>query len=135
MANRSVKYQFSIQYLLLTVLLLVIEIGIGSVGKHIYWLRAFGGDVLVVILLYTFIRTFLILPKKPLVGGIFVFAVLVEFAQYFKLATHLGFKPGSVMYIVLGNSFSWGDIACYTVGCAAILLCSVSFRRLFFKEK
>ncbi len=115
-------FQFSLKYLLLTILLLIVEVLIGSVGKDIYWLRAFGGDVLVVILLYTFVRTFLKVRCMPLVLGIFVFAVLIEFAQYFKLATHLGYKSGSVMYIVLGNSFSWGDIACYAVGCTVILL-------------
>jgi hypothetical protein len=57
-----------------------------------------------------------------LILGIFAFSCLIEFAQFFNIAEKLGFKPGSLMYIVIGNSFSWIDILCYGVGCLVLYI-------------
>lgn len=79
------------------------------------------GDVLVVILIYTFILSFFkIKNKTKLIVGIFLFALFVEVLQYFKLADILQLPRGSWQYTVLGNTFSWADIICYAVGCAIV---------------
>ncbi len=81
------------------------------------WLRSYFGDVLVVILIYTFILTFLEIKNKMLLNiGIFLFACVIEFAQYFHFAEWLGLKDNTIAMIVLGNSFSWIDILCYAIG-------------------
>jgi Protein of unknown function (DUF2809) len=46
---------------------------------------------------------------------------MIEWAQYFNIADKVGFQPGSIMYIIVGNSFSWIDIACYAAGCLLLL--------------
>ena len=64
---------------------------------------------------------------------VFVFACGMEFAQYFHVAERLGYVRGDVMYTIIGNTFSWGDIVCYAVGCAAtglIVLLSRAFGRI-----
>lgn len=116
------KFKFNLKYLLLTILILVVEILIATVLKDNFFIRAYLGDVIVVILLYTFVRSFIIINETKLILGIFAFSCLIEFAQHFKIADKLGFQPGSLMYIVIGNSFSWIDILCYGVGCLILYI-------------
>ena len=40
----------------------------------------------------------------------------------------LGFEKGSIMYIVIGNSFAWEDILCYFAGCV-LLYIFVKFKK------
>jgi hypothetical protein len=53
----------------------------------------------------------------PLAVGVFLFACLVEGLQYFHPVDRLGLRHGSVLAIVMGNSFSWADILMYFLGC------------------
>lgn len=115
------KLQFNIKYFLLTILLFLTEVLIATAGKNLFILRAYIGDVLVVMLIYTFILSFVkVQNKEKLLIYIFLFSVIVETAQYFKVADLLGFKAGSIPHIVIGNSFSWIDILCYGLGCIVI---------------
>jgi hypothetical protein len=94
-----------------------VEVLIATAFKDIFFIRAYLGDVIVVVLIYTFIRSFFSIQSDvKLIFGILIFSFLVEFAQYFNVAEKLGFRPGSLMYIVIGNSFSWIDMLCYAVG-------------------
>ncbi|MFC7346428.1 DUF2809 domain-containing protein [Chryseobacterium zhengzhouense] len=115
------KFRFNLKYLLLTILIFLIEVLIATVLKDIFFIRAYLGDVIVVMLIFTFMKSFFVLNNTKLILGILAFSCLVEFAQFFKIADKLGFREGSLMYIVIGNSFSWIDILCYAVGC--LLLC------------
>ncbi len=114
--------KFSVKYFLITILIFLIEVLIATVLKDNFFIRAYLGDVIVVMLLYTFVKSFFIVDKTRLIVGIFVFSCLIEFAQFFNIAEKLGFQHGSLMYIVIGNSFSWIDILCYAVGCAILYI-------------
>ncbi|WP_261510615.1 ribosomal maturation YjgA family protein [Chryseobacterium paludis] len=116
------KIKFNLKYLFLTILLFLTEVLIATVLKDIFFIRAYLGDVIVVILLYTFIKTFTIIDDQKLIVGIFIFSCVIELAQYFNIAEKIGFRKGSLMYIVIGNSFSWIDIACYAVGCLILYI-------------
>lgn len=117
------KLKFSPKYLLLTITIFLVEVLIATKLKDIFFVRAYLGDVIVVMLLYTFIKSFFsISNNEKLILGILIFSCCVEFAQYFNIAEKLGFQPGSLMYIVIGNSFSWIDILCYAVGCLLLYL-------------
>lgn len=111
------KLKFSLKYLLLTLFIFLVEVSIATILKDIFFVRAYLGDVIVVILLYTFVKSFVEVNDQKLILGILLFSFLIEFAQYFNIAERLGFRRGSLMYIVIGNSFSWIDILCYAVGC------------------
>ncbi|WP_300688495.1 DUF2809 domain-containing protein [Chryseobacterium sp.] len=111
------KLKFSLKYLLLTLFIFLIEVSIATILKDIFFVRAYLGDVIVVMLLYTFVKSFVEVNDQKLILGILLFSFLIEFAQYFNIAERLGFRRGSLMYIVIGNSFSWIDILCYAVGC------------------
>lgn len=122
-----IKFKFSPKYFLLTILIFLVEVLIATVLKDNFFIRAYLGDVIVVILLYTCVKSFVIINETKLIIGIFAFSCLVEFSQFFHIADKLGFQPGSLMYIVIGNSFSWIDILCYAVGCL-ILYVFIKFK-------
>ncbi|WP_185126714.1 ribosomal maturation YjgA family protein [Chryseobacterium aurantiacum] len=116
------KLQFSLKYFLISIFIFLIEVLIATKLKDIFFVRAYLGDVIVVILLYTMVKSFFRVNNQKLIGGILIFSCMVEFAQYFNIAEKLGFREGSLMYIVIGNSFSWIDILCYAAGCLLIYL-------------
>ena len=110
-----------------------VEVFIATRLPHVSWIRAYLGDVLVVILLYAMIRSVLRINDYLTLLLVFVFACGIEFAQYFHVAERLGYVRGDVMYTVIGNTFSWGDIVCYAVGCAItglIVLLTRTFGRI-----
>ena len=105
------------KYFVTTIFLFIVEVLIATKLAYIDWLRAYFGDVLVVILIYTFMLTFLDIKNKMLLNiGVFLFACVIEFAQYFHFAEWFGLKDNKIAMIVLGNSFSWIDILCYAMG-------------------
>ncbi|WP_276878084.1 DUF2809 domain-containing protein [Chryseobacterium joostei] len=116
------KLQFSLKYFLISIFIFLIEVLIATKLKDVFFVRAYLGDVIVVILLYTLVKSFFRVDNQKLIGGILIFSCMVEFAQYFNIAEKLGFREGSLMYIVIGNSFSWIDILCYAAGCLLIYI-------------
>ncbi|PTT78384.1 DUF2809 domain-containing protein [Chryseobacterium sp. HMWF035] len=124
------RFTFNYTYFLATVFIFLTEVLIATKLKNIFFVRAYLGDVIVVMLIYTFIKTFFrIEDNKKLILSILIFSFLIEFAQYFNIAEKLGFQKGSLMYIVIGNSFSWIDILCYLVGCL-LLFIFVKFQKM-----
>ena len=108
---------FNYKYFLTTIFLFLAEVSIATFFKDIFWLRAYFGDVLVVILIYTFMLTFLEIKNKTHLNiGVFLFACVIELAQYFHFAEWFGLKNNKIAMIVLGNSFSRIDILCYAMG-------------------
>lgn len=116
------KFKFNLKYFVLTILLFSLEVLIATKLKDIFFVRAYLGDIIVVILLYTFVRSFITVNSQKLILGIFAFSCLVELAQFFNIAEKLGFLEGSIMYIIIGNSFSWIDIVCYAAGCLLLYI-------------
>lgn len=88
--------------------------------------RPYGGDVLVVMLMYYFVKSFVQTRTLWLVLAVLLFAYLVEIGQYFHLVEVLNMQHNRVMRIVIGSSFSWGDIFAYTLGAA---LCYIIERK------
>lgn len=114
---------FNVKYFLISIITFAVEVLIATMFKDLFFVRAYLGDVIVVILIYTLILSFFkIESRNKLIIGIFVFSVMVEVLQFFKIADVLGLEPGSVTAIVVGNSFSWIDILCYGVGCLFLYL-------------
>jgi DNA integrity scanning protein DisA with diadenylate cyclase activity len=106
-------------YFALTLLLLFAEVFIGTC-MHDAVIRPFGGDFLVVILIYCFIKSFVNKPATPVAAGVLLFAYLVEGSQYFHLVSLLGLQHSKIAVMILGSSFSWVDMFCYTLGIALV---------------
>lgn len=87
---------------------------------HDQIIRPYIGDLLVVIVIYCFIRMFI--PRKypflPL--AIFVFSALVEGSQALQLTEHIKALEHRIFRIILGATFDLKDIGCYFVGCVLI---------------
>jgi hypothetical protein len=107
--------RFNIRYFLPGIFLLGVEIFIAA-RMHDNIIRPYGGDFLVVILLYCLVRSFLDLPVFPTAVSVLLFSYLVETSQYFKLADHLGLKEHSLARVLIGSYFTWVDILSYTLG-------------------
>ena len=106
-------------YAIAALALLGVEVCI-ALFAHDNFVRPYLGDVLVVILVHCAVRV--VFPGKPrlLPVYVFLFACAVEFTQYIRLLELLGLSHINWLSIVAGTSFSWGDILCYAVGCAAV---------------
>lgn len=98
--------------------LMIMEICI-ALFVHDAFVRPYVGDMLVTLLLCCLCR--LIVPDKVrmLPVYVFVFAACVEIGQYFDLVALLGLADNRIISIALGRTFSWMDLVCYAVGCAA----------------
>ena len=102
-------------------LLLAAEVVI-ALFVHDRLIRPYGGDVLVVILLYCLIRAICPRGIRPLPLYLFLFASLVELLQYFHFVSWLGLAGNRLAEALLGISFSFWDILCYLVGCSVCAL-------------
>ncbi|PQL96058.1 ribosomal maturation YjgA family protein [Apibacter adventoris] len=109
-----VKLRFSIYDFLLSVLFFLLEIFIGLFVKD-HFIRPWGGDFLVIFLIYYFIKAFVKIPSLLLIFLVLMFACLVEISQYFHIVDILEIK-NKILRIAIGNSFSWGDILVYILG-------------------
>jgi DNA integrity scanning protein DisA with diadenylate cyclase activity len=106
-------------YFILTILLFITEVLIGKY-MHDNVIRPFGGDFLVVILLYCFVKAFVNTPVLPTAFGVLLFAYVTEVSQYFQLVKLLGLQHSKIAALLLGTSFSWMDLLCYTLGIALV---------------
>jgi len=113
-------FRFSWTYFLLCMGLLGVEIYIAAC-THDAIIRPYGGDYLCVIFLYCLVRSFWALPVRPLALWVLLFACFVEVTQYFHLADRLGFTKPSVIRTLMGYTFTWVDILCYTLGIGTVL--------------
>ena len=86
------------------------------------FIRPYGGDVLVTVLICCFLRIFLPHGVKLLPLYVFLFALAVEIGQYFDFVALMGLGNSRFFRILLGSTFSPADIVCYGVGCALFAL-------------
>ncbi len=113
------KFRFDKKYGLYFLGLLLVEILIALFVENPI-IRGSVGDVLVVILIYCFIQTFLQIDKKKTIIGVGIFAVLVEVSQAFKLVEKLNLQDNKFFSTVLGTTFDLNDLWAYVAGCAVV---------------
>jgi len=106
------------------------ELLIATTFSQVELVRSFLGDYLVVILLYHLAQAIRPVAPLRLAIGVFAFSCAVEVSQLFHLADALGFRPGGLLYILAGNTFSWVDLLMYALGCATAGLVDRLFLRV-----
>ncbi len=79
-------------------------------------IRPYIGDVIVVILLYCLTKYIFNITTLKATIGVLVFSFFVEFLQYLNIVNWLGLSHNKLANIIIGNSFSWIDLVCYSVG-------------------
>lgn len=122
------KWRVSWNYLAWSLLLIGVEIFIGA-RMHDRIIRPYGGDYLVVILLYCLVRSFVEMPVLTTAVSVLIFSYLVEVSQYFHLADHLGLRVPSLARTLLGTYFTWIDMGVYTLGIMTVLAAEKITRR------
>ena len=103
-------------YLAMTVFWLAVEVVIACY-VHDRFIRPYVGDVLVVVVVYCFVRIWVPQGVRLLPLYVFLFAAGVEVLQYFHLVDLLGAGNNTFLRVVLGSVFDLKDILCYGIGC------------------
>lgn len=110
------------------VVVLIIEILIALFVRDDF-LRPYGGDILITVLICCFVRIFFPSGIRLLPLWVFLFAGAVEVAQYFDFVYLLGLGDIAFFRIWLGTVFSFVDVICYAVGCALFWVCDIAVQR------
>ncbi len=103
-------------YFAAAILIFVLEVAIARGMFGMGFVRGSVGDILVIMLVYALLRGCALRP--PAVTALVATAIgfLIEGLQYIHFASLIGLKPGSVMAIVIGNTFSVADLLMYCIG-------------------
>jgi hypothetical protein len=120
------SFTFNVKYLLLTLILFLVELGIALFIRDTV-VRPFIGDALVVVLIYCGLRIFLNVNYRTLAFGVLVFACTIEILQYFDYVRWLGLEQNRVLSVALGRTFEWLDFAAYFAGFLLVLAVERSF--------
>ncbi|MCG9970772.1 DUF2809 domain-containing protein [Christiangramia crocea] len=111
----SLKRASRISYLLWFLILLCTEILI-AVFVNDKIIRPYGGDFLVVILIYCFLMA---ISNISVIRGlliVLVFSFAVEFFQIINIVKVMQYQPPEPVMIILGSSFSVWDLLAYSLG-------------------
>ena len=113
--------QFDIRYFFGFLVVLLIEVLIAVYIKTGFIRHTFG-DVLVVVLMYCFIKS--VLQSKTLPAALFVLTVafVIEYAQKLNVLKALHLETNSIAKLVLGNTFEPWDLVAYFVGFLTIII-------------
>ena len=113
--------KFNRNYFLLAILLFFTEVFIAlKVNDDI--IRPYGGDFLVVILIYCAWKSFFNTSLLPTCMSVLFFSYTVEILQYFQVVKLLGLENNKLARIIIGTSFAWTDILSYTLGIGLVYL-------------
>ena len=112
--------KFNRSYFVLAVMLFAIEVLIATFA-HDRIIRPYIGDVLVVILIYCFVKSVLNTPVLPTAICVLLFSFAIEGLQYLNLVDRLGLQDSKIAATIIGNSFEWIDIFAYVVGIVLVL--------------
>lgn len=113
--------RFNKIYFSLTAILFAVEVCI-ALFVHDRFVRPYVGDVLVVILIYCFVKSFADLPYGQTAVGVLLFAFFIEWLQSIHFVSRIGLGDVKLANILIGNSFAWLDILAYAVGIIIVLL-------------
>jgi len=112
---------FNKNYFSIAILVFFTEVLI-AICVHDNLIRPYLGDVLVVILIYCFLKSFIKLSVTTASAAVLLFAFTIEFLQYLNIVEKLGIEKSKIARTVIGTSFSWMDILMYIMGIAIVIV-------------
>lgn len=119
---------FNRKYFLLTIFIFIIEFCIALFLKDSV-VRPFVGDVLVVVLIYCFLRIMLKSSAWKIAFGVLIFACLIEILQYFDYVKLLGLENNRILSVAMGRTFEWTDFIAYFTGFLLIIFIEKFYER------
>jgi len=98
-------------------ILIILIIIIGLLSRHIKGIPLFIGDILWGLMVYFIVR-FLFINRKVqwAVIASLIFSYSIEFSQLYQAEWINNIRHTVLGGLVLGYSFLWSDMLCYTVG-------------------
>ena len=124
-------FYFNIKYFFWFILLLIIELSIALFIDDGF-IRPYLGDVLVVILIYTFLKSFLNISVNIALLSVMVFSFTIEFSQLFHFISVLNLEDCQIAHWVLGSSFNSFDFIAYTIGLTFVFLVEKFWNTIFY---
>lgn len=89
---------------------------------HHNFIRYYGGDFLVVILIYFFVKAFIQISNVKTGIYVLLFSYSIEVLQYYHFVKLIGLQNSKLALIILGDSFSFTDLLVYTLGILFVLI-------------
>jgi hypothetical protein len=120
-------FRFRKQYVAIALVLFYTEILI-ALYVNDRFVRPFGGDFLVIILLYCIVMGFTHFQYLQAAASVLIFSFLIEVLQYYQIVRLLGLENVKLASVVIGTSFSWADILAYTAGIVFVILFETKFK-------
>ena len=110
-------------------ILIILTIIFGLLSRHIAGIPLFIGDILWAMMVYWIMR-FLFITKslKFSVVASLLFSYAIEFSQLYQAPWINNIRHTVIGGLVLGETFSWGDMLSYTVGVAIGLAIDLMMR-------
>ncbi len=120
-----------LKYLIVLFLLLAVEVCI-ALFVHDQYLRPYGGDIIVVWVIYCMVQAVLGGKNNHYITalGVLVFAYIVEFLQKMNIVEVLGLGNSRFLRILIGTTFSVSDLVCYTIGTAITVAGIYLYRKI-----
>jgi len=128
------KIKFNGTYFILFIIIFIIEIYIALFVKDMF-IRPFVGDILVIMLIYYFIRMLIEIDRFKVVFWVLLFAFSVEVGQYYNLINILKLQHNAIARIIIGTTFSTSDLLAYIIGAFLIIIPDIIFFLYYRKQK
>ena len=120
---------FNLKYFIASIVLFLVELSIAILHFNAF-IRGFLGDVLVILLMYSFLKIFIKNHILKIAVLVLAFAYFVEVLQFFKLAETFNIKS-KILLVIVGSVFDLWDLVAYTLGFLIILL----IEKIFLKNE
>ncbi|WNH07738.1 DUF2809 domain-containing protein [Thalassobellus suaedae] len=117
-------------YLIITILLFIIEALIAIYLKRGF-IRHTVGDFLVVILIYSFFKSFILNSYFKIAMSVLVFTFFIEFLQLVNILELLNLQNNHLIKLILGSTFQISDLVAYTLGTISILAIEYKIYKLW----
>ncbi len=109
-----------LNYLFISLLLLLIEITIAIYAKDEF-IRPILGDYLAVILVFYFLAAFRITSENKTALLALSISYIIEVLQFMNILKILQLEEYKILRIIFGTSFSWMDMLAYTLGITTVI--------------
>ncbi|GAB2988238.1 DUF2809 domain-containing protein [Mucilaginibacter puniceus] len=97
--------------------IICITILLGLASRYFSIIPLFVGDILWATMVYFIVRFLFINKPASFIATVsLLFSFAIEFSQIYKAPWIDNIRPTLFGRLVLGATFNWGDMVCYTVG-------------------
>ena len=118
--KKIIMIQFNKIYFIGFILIFIIEIVIAKYATG--FIRHTIGDVLATIFLYCLIKSFISISTNKTLLIVFIISFIIEFLQLTNFQNLYPEKMEKYLRIILGTSFSIGDLIAYLVGLTLVYI-------------